>query len=366
MPRIGIDYLPAVTHAPGVGRYARELVRALVREAECPELALFEVGGGERVMDGAPLGLESRSLKRVRSRAPRRLVNWLDRVGFSGDRWLGGVDLFHRTRSEHPPVRTGLTLLPVFELPAEGTDADARMGQAVQRASDVLVFCAHYGQQVARRYGVAQARIHHAPVGADHWVRDLGASSAARSERPRLLVLGALRDERKPLAVLAGFEALRAGGLDAELVYVGRPSSAAAEFEAALAKSPAHKFVRWIREPRESDMPALVAGSAALVHLAQDEGTAVTPLEACAMGLAVVANRLPAFEEALGDEALWTDDTAAGLASALASGMASSEDADARGRRLELAAKFTWSGNARKTLDVWQHMLNRGERPPHR
>ena len=31
--RIGLDYWPATTHAPGIGRYARELVRALVLPA---------------------------------------------------------------------------------------------------------------------------------------------------------------------------------------------------------------------------------------------------------------------------------------------------------------------------------------------
>jgi hypothetical protein len=30
-PRIGLDWLPARAHWPGVGRYARELARALVR-----------------------------------------------------------------------------------------------------------------------------------------------------------------------------------------------------------------------------------------------------------------------------------------------------------------------------------------------
>ena len=49
--RVGMDYLAAVTHPPGVGRYVRELVRAVVRLDERPALALFELGGGAR--DGA-------------------------------------------------------------------------------------------------------------------------------------------------------------------------------------------------------------------------------------------------------------------------------------------------------------------------
>ena len=46
--RVGIDYWTAPTHAPGVGRYVRELVRALARRPDAPELALLELGPGAR------------------------------------------------------------------------------------------------------------------------------------------------------------------------------------------------------------------------------------------------------------------------------------------------------------------------------
>jgi len=113
-------------------------------------------------------------------------------------------------------------------------------------------------------------------------------------------------------------------------------------------------------------MPALVAGSSVLVHLASDEGTAVTPLEACALGLAVAASRLPAFAEVLGDAACWIDDPAPqACARVLADAIASAEDPQAREGRKSLAAGFTWSRNARKTLGVWRHMLSPGAGPPH-
>ena len=63
--RIGLDYWPATTHAPGIGRYARELVRALVQRAEAPYLCLFDAGPGPRTVPEDALGLPSGS-QRVR------------------------------------------------------------------------------------------------------------------------------------------------------------------------------------------------------------------------------------------------------------------------------------------------------------
>ena len=74
--RIGIDYLPALVHPPGVGRYVRELVRALVQLEDRPDLGLFEVGAGERIVDPRSLGLTigDPRTQRVESHVPRRLL----------------------------------------------------------------------------------------------------------------------------------------------------------------------------------------------------------------------------------------------------------------------------------------------------
>lgn len=372
--KIGIDYLPAVCHAPGVGRYARELVRALVRLEACPALALFEVGGGERLFEGAALGLEPENtsaaehrrawpeVRRLRSGLPRRAVELLYRATRIGaDRLLGGVDLFHHVLPDYPPVSRALQILPVAELPPGGSRADERLRRALERVDDALVFSSHYRGEVSRRYGVAPERVHQVPVGCDHWVRDLADSPPEANARPRLLVLGAVRAERQHATILEAFEHLRAGGHDAELLLVGRPGDAAEAFRARLAASAERDAVRWIDKPCEADMPALVARSSCLVHLAEDEGTAVTPLEAFAMGVDVVASPLPAFAEALGQQALFLEEGPAdprSLAGTLARSLERRSPRRAAERRA-LAAKLTWRENARQTIDVWQGMLAR-------
>ncbi|TDJ78025.1 MAG: glycosyltransferase [Planctomycetota bacterium] len=364
-PRIGLDYLPAVCHAPGIGRYGRELVRALVQLPDVPELRLFEVGGGERAMEGAPLGLAGASVFRRSSRAPRRAVEWLHRVtGLGADRLLGGVDLFHRMHAGYPPVSAALQLLPLAELPPAGSRADAALAGALDGIDDVLVFCEHYREQVARRYGMSGERVHTVAVGCDHWRRDLADATVAPATPARLLVLGAVRSERHPLAVLRALEALRAGGVEAELVFIGRPGDAAGDLRRALRASPAGDVVRWIESPVERDMPALLASATVLVHLADDEGTAVTPLEAFSLGVPVVATRLPAFEEALGGgaELLPAPDThaPAALAEAIARAIRGRSDGPAAAHRRALAEAYPWDRNARETLGLWRRILARG------
>ena len=56
-PRVGLDLWPATTHAPGAGRYARELVRALARLTAPPRLSLLDVGPGARIQ-ASGLGLD--------------------------------------------------------------------------------------------------------------------------------------------------------------------------------------------------------------------------------------------------------------------------------------------------------------------
>lgn len=79
-PSIALDYTAAAGHAPGVGRYTRELVRALVREPGPPlsRLRLVEVGRAPRPMAGAPLGLEGPEVLQPTEhrmlRLPRRLL----------------------------------------------------------------------------------------------------------------------------------------------------------------------------------------------------------------------------------------------------------------------------------------------------
>ncbi|MEM9800617.1 MAG: glycosyltransferase [Planctomycetota bacterium] len=374
-PVVAIDYTAAVGHAPGVGRYARELVRALVRlpASGIGGLRLVEVGRGPRPMEGAPLGLEGSEVRlpttRRRIRLPRRAFGLAARMpGVARASVAGDAALLHRVHAHWPPAGDVPSTLAVTELPRRGAPGEGAFASAVRSAAGVLVFSDDARDRVAARYDVPDARLHRVPVGCDHWERDVDLDEVTARPTRDVLVLGAIRSSRAPLAALRGFEALRERNVRARLLLVGRAGDAADAFRVALAASPARADVRWIDDPREASMPGCVAGACVLLHLAEDEATPVTPLEAARFGLPVVASPLPAFREALGDELRTVDgDDPAALGAALADALEASEDADVRARMKELGLTMTWRGSAAAHVAAWEATLGSpfGSPTPH-
>lgn len=365
--RIGIDYWPAVTHAPGVGRYVRELVRALVRLEGCPPLGLYEMGPGSRSLPKASLGLQGArpglSIKRPRARLPRRLLDGLsDRVGLTADRVLGGVGLFHRAFPDRPRLGAVPEVLPVSEIPGEGPGRTI-WAQALGRAAAVIAFSTDLGNRLVRDHGLDPQRLHVLRVGCEHWSRDLEGEEV-EVDPTRFVVLGALHPRRSPSAILDALGLLVSSGVDVHLDWIGRAAEGSQEFHRRAEEGPLAGRVRWIHRPEETELPRQVARASALIHLAEDEGTPVTPLEACSLGTAVIASRLPAFEEALGGQATWIEDDELrgdprGLAWKLGQALESARDEGARARRRALASGFTWEANALATLGLWSEVLSR-------
>lgn len=360
--RVGIDYLPAVTHWPGVGRYARELVRALAPLEDRPELALLDVGGERRTIGEPWLGLAgARGVRRRSRRLPRRVLRVLARLGRGADRALGGVDVFHSVLPGWPPVSAARRTLAVGELPPEGSPEEERLAGVLRELAGALAASRHGAAELARRFSLPPERVFDVSLGCDHWRRDYGAEPPPKAGAPSLLVLGALRRERRHDTILSAFEDLLAGGHAARLVVLGGGARADRErFSRNLAFSSARGAVEWVPEPAERDLPRRVAEAWVLVHLSRGELTAVTPLEALSFGTAVVTNPGGAFEEALGEEACYFDAERRGrpdapeLARAIRTALEGAADPQGFRRRVERAAPFTWERSARATVAAWR------------
>lgn len=358
--RVGFDYWPAATHAPGVGRYVRELVRALAELDDGPELALLDVGpAGELLPEGAlDLPGAKRKLLRRRWRARRGWLELAERaLQIRAETWLGRLDVFHRARALGAPHARASEVVALAEFPELGGPQHSLQRAALADMAAVLVFSTAARREALSRFGLDESRVVIVPVGCDHWLRDLPSAPTPRT-RARILVLGAARADAGQLEVLRAFERLRTRGLDADLVFCGRRSDGADRLADALRSSPRRIDVRWIDEPIESEMPALVSSASVLVQLAREAWTPVTPLEACAHGAAVVVSRLECFVEALGDQAEYVEAEPGGpldlgLDEALERTLATRCGAQAVEARRLHARRFTWQANARATLEVY-------------
>lgn len=352
---VGIDYQAATTHAPGVGRYARELVRALAARGGTHALSLLQVGIGRQTVGDLGLDSPAVSIRRRRLPLPRRVLHapWFP----AADTLLGGVDVFHHVIPGAARVRRARQTVALSEIPPAGTAAAARLSQLLRPMDAVLVFSASGARDATAVLDVPPERVHIVPVGCDHWVR-ARPPLAHPAEPPTLLVLGAPRAARRPERILEAWDTLRARGLDCRLHFVGGPAPADSPFDQQVLSRPGvtHDL------PGEHALPDIVARAAVLVHFNDAEATAVTPLEAFSFGLPVVASDLPAFRETLDGEAtlLTPEDLADGtdtLADALATTLASRTDEAARQRRRDLAGRYTWRRNAEATLAVWAGLL---------
>lgn len=357
--RVGIDYWPAVTHAPGVGRYVRELVRALAQRPDLLELRLLDVGPLPRSVREPALGLEGRDIRRLKLKAPRKLLAWSARLGLGADRWLGGCDVFHAVSPSEPVSSRALRTCAVSEWPAHASEAQA--ARALRACAAVFTFSRYAADQLCARLDLDPQRVHALPVGCEHWRRTLEREPPL-DQPPTVLVLGRVDERRNPLAVLRACEQLVSDGVELRLRYVGRRGDAYDALRAYATRSPISARVQFDSEPREHDMPSLVARASVLVHLSDDELTPVTPLEALATGCDVVLTRAPAFAEALGPSARWIDAPAqatppAQLAHELAGAIAQRGDEFARRSRQALAAAYSWRRHAELAAQIWLELV---------
>lgn len=350
--RIGIDYFPAATHAPGVGRYARELTRALSALGGQHELRLFELGRAPQVMPVESLGLAP-GTRRRRWPVPARAGGWLARLGLGADRLLGGVDLFHQVRLDGPAVSRAPQTFAVSEWPAP--EEEPAFLRRLARFEALFVFCAEYRERLVQRAGRREESVQLVPVGADHWLRDLGRPlpSVERADPPRVLVLGAPFRERRHLEILEACERLHRGGREVQLLFAGSTAVGARQLRPRVEASSLAARVQW-RAPAERELPRLVAESSLLVHFCADAGTAVTPLEALLLNVPVLVSPVRAFHEVLGRSAHYyegADVTA--LAQAIDAHL---EDTPAPELRARLAERFSWRENALASLAAWERL----------
>lgn len=368
---VGLDYLPAHSHWPGVGRWMRELVRALVAAGHGEELRLFDWGRADRCVEADALGLvdpEGRELRPLTRRWPRRAFDGLERVCPRGaDGQVGGCDVFQSVHADWPPVRGAKRVVPVPELAPPGSPSDAHWRESVRSAAALLTFSEATRLEVIERTGRPAEQVLAVPVGADHWARTT-ADPGVSDEPGPVLVLGALRGEREPEVALEAYERLPGDAPVGELLYVGGQGSGADGFLRRLSFSSARSRVRWLPDVHDHEIGRLLASAATLVHLSEGEASAVTPLEAQHVGVPVVVSDLPAFREGLGADSGGPEVQFLGagggrrrgqqLSELLERAVGAARDPEARERSRRRAAPFTWAANASATWAAWERIAS--------
>jgi len=368
--RVALDYRPALTNREGIGRYARELVRALLELGHGPELGLFGWTLAPRRASRAELGLAGRGARYSRLRFPSR---WFPRfaalTGRGAEDFCGGAELWHHTQPSLLPVRKAREVATIFDCiytrpngflsdeAAASMSASAR--RQIERSRLVLVPSEFVKDELVLGFGLDPERVVVTLLGCDHALRE-PARPRARGADLTLLTVSRVDRRKNHVRMLRAFEIVARARREARWIVAGPADHNAQDFEAALAGSPARAQVEWLRYVPEEELGALHARAGLFWFTSLDEGFGLPPLEAMARGLPTISSTRASLPEVLGQGALLLDpedvEALARETLGLLADRGRAEELAQRGRAR--ASQLSWKACAAQTWEAYAHALS--------
>jgi len=368
--RVGFDATPAVRQGGGIGRYTRELLRALGQADQQSRYRLFYAsppGAPQQPLPALPANFTVRRLPlddvwfaRVWHRAQLPLpVEWI----------TGPIDLFHSPDFTLPPTRRGTrTLLTVHDL-SFVRDPDSALPvlrdylnkvvpRSVARADSVLADSAATRADLVELYGTAPEKISVLYSGVNESFKPIGDAAALQAvraryglgQRPFILAVGTLQPRKNYARLIRAFA--QVGETDLALVIAGGRGWLYDEIFAEVERLGLGQRVIFPGFVADQDLPALYSAAAVLAYPSIYEGFGLPILEAFACGTPVVSSNASCLPEVTGDAALLIDPSdVAALADALARALTDTAlRAQLTAAGLARAQQFTWQAAAQQLL----------------
>jgi glycosyltransferase involved in cell wall biosynthesis len=371
--RIGLDYRPALVNREGIGRYTRELVRALHGMNFDPNLGLFGYTLRSPRFSRKELGLEQSRAEMLRMRLPSRALPWLlEKMGKGVDDLVGGCEVYHHTQPNLLHVREAKEVVTIFDC-IPSLDADNPEGPGymdprtavrmtasakamVARAELVLVPCRFVGAEVVLSLGVSPERVFVTPLGCDHVLAHLPPGGFPAASTPFVLTVSRVDRRKNHLRMLQAFEHLVRDGFPHRWLVVGPAGYGAEDFEIALSRSSVADRVEWRKEVGDAELVRLYSQADLLLWPSLSEGFGLPPVEAMACGTPVVSSIVTSIPEVCGDAALLVEPTDVehifeAMRSLLTDEAMRQEYIERGARR---ARELTWAECARTTLLGYQ------------
>ena len=354
--KIGINLMFLVEAAGGAGRYAEELVPALLEADGTLRLTIFvNRDAPARLAEAAWAG----DVEWVR--LPTRFSNRTHLLGqaaaipaIAARRRL---DVVHSLANGGPPLTLGarrvvtlLDLIWLHQREAWGTPAAVRTMAVLTRISArtahrVITISKSARDDIVRHFGVDAAKIDVTPLG----VRI--PDTRPRAEQPGLVLCVAQKRPYKNLDVLIhAVAALRDEG--ASLVLPGAPTPYESELRLLadrLGVADRVRFPAWIAD---DELEALYASATCFVLPSLIEGFGLPVLEAMARAVPVACSDRPALPEVVGDAALLFDPTDQEAVTNSVRRLLRDDGlrASLAARGVERARQFSWRSTAEATL----------------
>jgi glycosyltransferase involved in cell wall biosynthesis len=377
--RAVIDYRPALRERSGVGEYAYELVRALLRTCgagarEHPlELSVFSSSWKDRLA----LPGELAGATPIDRAVPGVVLNFAwHRLG-----WPAAETLMRRafdvTHSLHPllmPARNAAQVVTIHDLNflahPERTRAEIRRdypalaGDHARRADRIVVPSHFTAREVERQLGVAPDKIAVCSPGAPTWTPRTAAPTDGY-----VLFFGTLEPRKNVGALLDAWERVltrpaEPGRPVPELVLAGKATSESGAWLDRLLRPPLQGAVRHIGYVDPANRQALYDRARLLVQPSFEEGFGIPVLEAMTRGVPVVAANRGALPEVLGDAGLLVDPHQPEQLAAAIERMLwdDSFTAAAASKGVERSKLFSWDRTARLVYETYEQAIDHRHR----
>lgn len=376
--RIGVDCTAAARQGGGIGRYTRELMRAVLASRPDHDFTLM----------AGTAGLEDRwatEVERLKTLAPGRVTarsiplsdDWMARIWHRlhvpiPATWItGAVDLFYAPDFLLPPlppkVRKVVTIhdLSFLRHPETFTPQlrdylTSTVPRSARSADRVLTDSEWTRQDVVELLEITPDRVTALHLGVSGAFgpdplpgeRRHLESAYGLGEQPYVLAVGTVQPRKNYGRLIDAIDRVRER-LDIALVIAGRLAWLSEPIIDAAASRP---YVQLLGFFDDGDLPALYRQASAFAFPSLYEGFGLPPLEAMASGTPVVASTASSVPESVGTAGLLHDPLdVEGLADALVRALTDDAlRADLRRKGLARAAQFTWARTAQEWLTAVQ------------
>ncbi|MBO9358370.1 MAG: glycosyltransferase family 4 protein [Thermomicrobium sp.] len=366
--RVAIDFTPGLNQPAGIGRYTRELVRALAEQAHFDIVLWHGRTSSPRPRPSSP---------RIHYRQMPFSERWLTRlwyrlrIPFPIDPLIGPVDVVHGTDFLVPQARcarvatvhdVSFLLVPELGHPRLVSFLRAVVPRMLRTADALITVSESVQQDLLRLYRVAPDRVYAIPHGVafpfvphqPQHARPVIASLGIRE--PYVIAVGTVEPRKGYPVLLQAVERAAENIPDLQLVIVGATGWLAEPIERALEEAQQRGRVFRLRRISDQTLAALYSAAAAFVTASFYEGFNFPLLEALACGAPAIATDIPVHREVAGNAALFVR---SGDVDSLAEAMISLLTDTTLARRLQQAgpqqaSRFSWHKSAEQHIAVYR------------
>ncbi len=371
--RVGVDFTSGATQVAGIGRSVRELVAAILRRADCPQLTLLYAHRGPLP---AVEGLANSERVRVRRIpvSPRfALAAWHRlRLPIPIETLLGSLQVFHGPDFTLPPLAMARGVLTIHDLtyllrpqdahPAQLRFLEAAVPRSIDRARLIIAVSETTRRDLMQRYGVRSHRIHVVPNAVGSNFAKVSKQEDLDEVRRRLVVpdtfvlsVGTVQP-RKNIEGLAAAVTLVSRKLNRPIahLHVGRDGWLHDQVYGAIESSGAK--VRFVGHVSDETLRVLYSLASVFAFPSHAEGFGLPILEAFACECPVVTSALSGTGEVAGEAAALVDPSdpesiAEGIARTISD---EPYRVDLKQKGITRARSYSWDESARLLLEAYR------------